>query len=212
MPPQQPYGPTPPQAGPEQYDFIVNYDKQKQPKRLVNVNNSSLKNRLLVALGGGLLLILVAWILIALLSNSSQSPTAPLISIAQQQNELARVSLEAVQNASTQPTKNFAMTANLSLQSEQQTLLAFLHNLGSNPTSSVLQATLNTKTDSTLKAALNTGAYDQTYVSIARLELSSYEYALQQAFASTKNLQEKQLLSTIYTQAQLLMQQSSQTE
>ena len=198
----QPDGSEPPKTGPEQYDFIVNSDKQNQSKRLINVNNSSLKSRLLIAGGGGLLLIIVFWIFLAILSNSSRSSTAPLISIAQQQNELARISLEAYQNASAQPTKNFAITANLSLLSEQQTLLAYLHSLGSIPSSTVLQASLSTKTDADLKAALISGTYDQTYISIAQFELSSYEHALQQAFANTKNLQEKQMLSTVYTQDQ----------
>jgi len=212
MPPQHPYGPSPQQEGPEQYDFIVNYDKQKQPNRLISVNNSSFKTRLLIAGGGGLLLILFIWVFIALLSNSSNSPTAPLIGIAQAQNELARISLLASQNAVAQPTKTFAITTNLSLLSEQQAVLAYLHGLGSNPSSAVLQATLNISSDASLKVAQNTGSYDQTYISIAQSELSSYENALKQAFANTKNLKEQQLLSTAFTQAQLLMQQSSQTE
>ena len=212
MPPQQPYGPPPSQTGPEQYDFIVNYGKQKQPNRLVAINNSSFKSRLLLTGGGGLLLLILAWIVIALISGSSQNSSAPLVGIAQQQNELARISLEADQNASAQPTQIFAITTNLSLESEQRAVLAYLHSFGSTPSSSVLQASLNAKTDSVLKAAQITGTYDQTYISIAQSELTSYENALQQAFVSTKNLQEKQLLSTAFTQARLLMQQSSQTE
>ena len=212
MPSEHPDGQTPQQAGPEQYDFIVNYDKNNQPKRLISVNNSSLKARLLIAGGGGLLLIIFIWVFIALLSNASNSPTAPLIGIAQAQNELARISLEAVQNASTQPPKTFAIPTNLSLLSEQQAMLAYLHGLGSNPDGTVLLATKNTNSDASLKIAKTNGNYDQTYISIAQLELSAYEHTLQQAFANTKNIKEQQLLSTAYTQAQLLMQQSSQTE
>ncbi len=212
MPPQQPNGTAPSQTGPEQYDFIVNYDKQRQSNRLIKVNNSSLKNRLLITGGGALLLIVCAWIFIAFLSTSSHNPTAPLITLTQQQTELARVALEAEQNASIQPTKNFATTTNLSLLSEQHTFIAFLHGLGSSPSSTVLQALQNKQTDSTLQSALTAGTYDQTYISIAQDELNSYESALKLAFANTKNSKEQALLSTAYSQAQLLVQQSSQTE
>jgi hypothetical protein len=212
MPPLQPYGNTPAGPNPDNYDFIVNYGKHRHPNQLFSINNSSLKTRLMVAGAGGIFLIIIIWILVALITSSGGTATTPLVSITQQQNEMARVSLAASQVATEQPTQNFAITTELSLLTEQQAFINFLHGLGSSPSSSVLQATRNSGTDSTLLTAKNNGTYDQTYLTIAKSELTTYEHSLQQAYPKTSSMTERQLLSTAYNQAQLLLQQSNQTE
>ncbi|MGH7142107.1 MAG: hypothetical protein ACREF5_01365 [Candidatus Saccharimonadales bacterium] len=210
MPPQQNYEPAPPAPEPEQYDFIVDSNKHKPTINLIKVG--SFKSRLIVAIGGAILLIIAIWVFISVLSNASTAPTAPLIAITQEQNELARISLTPAQSATEQPTQTFAITTNLSMQSEQQAFLAFLQTLGSTPSSSVQQATRNPKTDAALLAAQTDDTYDQTYISIAQSELTTYENTLKQTFANTKNTNERILLNTAYKQAELLMQQSTQTE
>ena len=80
------------------------------------------------------------------------------------------------------------------------------------PSSSILQATRDPKTDATLKSAQGNGNYDQTYISITQSELASYEHNLKQAFAATKIIKERQLLEGAYQQAQLLVQQSNQAQ
>jgi hypothetical protein len=212
MPPLQPDDSTAPIPPTNQYDFIVNAGKSGPSTLLPSVNNSSLKTRLLVAGTGVLVLIILFWVFMALISGSSNSNITPLISLAQQQNEIARVSAESAQDAVLQPTQTFAITTSLSLLSEQRSFLTYLRSLGSVPTSSILQATRNSKTDVTLKTSQGNGNYDQTYISITQSELASYEHNLKQAFAATKIVKERQLLEVAYQQAQLLVQQSNQNE
>ncbi len=212
MPPSQPYGPAPSEPKPEQYDFIVNYGKHSHSNKLIALDNTSLKTRLLVTGIGGFVLIVIIWILVALLSSSTTSVSSPLTSIVKQQADIAQVSLAAGQTATEQPTQNFAITTDLSLLSEQNAFVTYLRSLGSKPSSNDLQATPNSKTEASLRAAQNAGVYDQTYIAIAQSQLTTYEHSLQQAFANTNNLKERQLLSSAYNQAQLLMQQSTQTE
>jgi hypothetical protein len=212
MPPLQPDNLAPQAPPTNQYDFIVNAGKRGPVTILPSVNNSSLKTRLLVAGAGALVLIVLFWVFIALISSSSSSSTAPLISLAQQQNEIARVSTESAQDAVLPTTQTFAITTSLSLLSEQRAFLAYLRSLGSVPASSILQATRNSKTDATLKSALSNGNYDQAYIAITQSELASYEHNLKQVFADTKVVKERQLLQVAYQQAQLLVQQGNQTE
>lgn len=210
MPPQSPYGPDSPTPEPEKYDFIVNSDKPKPSIKLIKV--TSLKSRLIVAAGGVVGLSILIWIFVAILSNASSAPTAQLIAITQEQNELARISVTPAQSAALNPTQTFAITTNLSMLSEQQAFLAFLHTLGTTPSAAVLAATRNPKTDAALTAAQTAGTYDQTYISITQSELTNYEHSLKQAFAGTKNTNERQLINTAYKQAELLMAQSTQSE
>jgi hypothetical protein len=165
-----------------------------------------------VAGTGGLVLVVLFWVFIALISGSSKSNTTSLVALAQQQNEIARVSAESAQNAVLQPTQTFAITTSLSLLSEQRAFLAYLRSLGSVPTSSILQAAHNSKTDAALKLAQTNNNYDQTYIALTQSELTSYEYNLKQTLAGTKIIKARQLLETAYQQAQLLIQQSNQTE
>ena len=212
MPPLQPDNPTAQIPPTNQYDFIVNAGKRGPTTLLPTFNHSSLKTRLLVAGSGVLALIVLFWIFVALISGSSSNNTASLISLAQQQNEIARVSAESAQDAVLPPTQTFAITTSLSLLSEQRAFLAYLRSLGSVPSSSILQATRDPKTDATLKSAQGNGNYDQTYILITQSELASYEHNLKQAFAATKIIKERQLLEVAYQQAQLLVQQSNQAQ
>lgn len=209
MPPTQPDQPNlaPPDTP---YDFIVN---KEQSKSIINPLKFSLpKNRLIIAISGGLILLILIIIFVVILSNLTTPSTAQLVSIVQEQNELAQISATPAQSATSQSTQTFAITTNLSMLSQQQLFLAFLHQLGSNPSSSILTGLNNPKVNADLAAAQTDGTYDQTYISIAQSDLTNYQSSLKQAAASTKNLQEQKILQTAYNQAQLLIQQSQQHE
>lgn len=216
MPPTQPnngFGPvntTPPSLGPEPYDFIRNYGTNKQ--RVPLLSGTSLKNRILIVVGGVMVLLLLVWVFAAIVSRASNASAAALIALAQRQTELARISQQPVQRATAAATQTFAVTTQLSLLTDQQTFVSFLSHHGISVSAKTLQATANAQTDAALQTAQTAGTYDQTYISIAQSELTSYEQALKQTYTSAKNLSERQLLSQAYDNAKLLSQQSSQTE
>ena len=209
MNPQQPYGNGPASPGPEQYDFIMSAGN---PQRQRFSDNTSAKTRLLVALGAGLLLIMIVWASLSLLSKATSLDATPVIALAERQNELIRISNEPTSSAFSQSTKNFAATTQYGLLTEQQTFLTFLKKNGTTPSHEILISTANKKTDADLKQAKTVGSYDQTYVTIAQSQLTAYEKALQQAYATAKNANEKQILKAAYSHAELLLQQSKQTQ
>jgi len=155
---------------------------------------------------------MIVWAFFSVLSKATSLDATPLIALAQRQNELVRISNEPTASAFSQSTKNFAATTQYGLLTDQQTLLSFLKKNGTTPSHDVLIAATNKKTDTSLAQAKTVGSYDQTYVTIAQSQLTAYEKALQQAYATAKNANEKQILKTAYSHADLLLQQSKQTQ
>ncbi|HVU59711.1 MAG TPA: hypothetical protein VHC98_02640 [Candidatus Saccharimonadales bacterium] len=218
MPPQQPtpgYTPAPvPPVESGQYDFIMNYGKNHRSFGSGLPTPGSAVSRALIFGGGVLALIIIAWLFFGvLLAKKPPVDAAAWIGIVQQQSELARISQDPVRQATGEPTQNFAETTRLTLLSDQQLLLTYLQQQGiKKPSNSVLAAKKNTQTDTDLQTAQTNGVYDQTYISVATDQLAAYEQALKQAFTSSKGAHGRQLLSDAYAHAQLLAQQSKQTE
>ena len=215
MPPQQTVitpgqAPAPAPANNGQFDFIVNADHNAGNGFFGA--NAPLKTRILVVAVGAAVLLTLALVLVAVISQVGSINSADLVGVAQRQAELARISQSPVTSADAQPTRNFAATTMLSLVSEQQSIVHFLAQHGTTVSAQVLQARKNTQTDTTLKNAQTSGSYDQTYISLAQTQLQAYSQALKQAFQNAPTIAEKLLLQDAYNQAQLLIAQSSQTE
>lgn len=200
--------PAPTVSGPSgQYDFIVNAGKGSSNNWLVT---APLKTRIIVVAVGGLILLLILWIGIALLTSSAGGNVQNFTTLVQEQTELMRISQDPVNNATLQPTQNFAETTELSVTSDQQAFLAHLKALGSEPSKQILAAKQSSASDAQLAAAKQAGTYDQTYVAITQKSLTTYATGLQQAFQSTSNPKERQLLKSAYQHAQLLIALSKQ--
>jgi len=208
MQPQQPTA-TPPPTSSDQYDFIRQYGHQPSG---AGGKNASLIGRILIVSGGAVVLIVLAVVFIKILSAPKDPTVQLLTTIAQQQNELARVAAEPTSNASAQPTLDFAETTALSLQSDQQALIALLAAASKTPDAAILSATQSTITDNALTAAKTNGTYDSTFVDIAQKQLTTYQQTLQQAYKAAQSDKEKQWLAIADNHAQLLLQMSKQTE
>ena len=209
MQPQQiisPNYPPPTPAVPpgnDQYDFIVNYGN-RQPGGFFGTG-TSMKTRIIVVATGGLLLILIAWIFFALLTNTGSVNSGQLITLVQQQAELARISKQPATQATGQTAQNLAATTELSLISQETSLLQFLQAHGTNPSAEVIAAKRSSSTDSTLLSAQTSGTYDQTYTSLATSQLQTYAQTLKQAYAGAQSQTERTLLNNAYDDAQLLL-------
>lgn len=221
MQPQQPgtvYGPpsspsTPP-ANTGQYDFILNYGaNKKSPLPSVPVpGQSSVIGRILVAVGGGIVLLIAAWIFFGIIiAKKPAVDPAAFTTIAQRQTELARISLEPAQNATGLDTKNFAATVQLSLLTDQETIVSLLQKYGVKLNQTMLAGRKNSQTDAALQQAQASGTYDQAYIAAAQSQLHDYEQELKQTFNATTNATARQVLNNDYTHAQLLDQLSKQT-
>lgn len=161
---------------------------------------------IIVGLIGAIVLIIL---ISTLLGNNTSA--GGLITIAQEQNELIRVSTEATGNASLQGTQNLIANIELSITTEQQDLLAYLKSIGKEPSQSTLALTKNSATDSALTTAQTNGNYDSTFMTIIRGELRAYSIALKQTFASTTNTAQRQLINNDYKAANILIAEANST-
>jgi len=196
------------QQSPNQYDFIVNYGKSQSNNWLVN---APLKTRLLVAGVGAVILLLIVWVGIALLTGSGNTDVSNVVILAEEQTELSRISQDPVANATQESTQNLAVTIQLSLSSDQQAFVSYLTGFGAAPSPQVLATKQNKQTDAQLAAAKTAGTYDQTYISVAQQELTSYAKGLKQAYNASTDAKGRQLLNSAYEHAQLLLDMVNQT-
>jgi flagellar basal body-associated protein FliL len=208
MQPQQPYYPPPntptPQGGAGQFDFIVN---NSTPSRGPNK-----KTLLIFGLGAALLIIVLAWVILALAFSGNGSATAPLVSIAQQQNEIARVAKSANTpgNLTTQDARNFSRNTELTIETDQSKLIDLLKKNGTKLNNKLLAAKQSATTDEALSAAAASGTYDSTLTSTLQTQLNSYQASLNNAYGSATSASEKKLLKAEYNNATLLIEQSTQ--
>ncbi len=211
MPPQQTVfspgqAPVPQNTG--QYDFIM--QGNHRPKGLFSLG-SSMQTRIIIILGGCIVLLLVGIIISAIFTKGGNNTNAALLGIAQRQAELARISQLPVSQADEQSTQNVAATMYASMLSEQALFSNLLASQGAKPSSKQLAARQSALTDNELASAKTSGTYDQTYLSIASTQLSSYIQALKLAYAAARTTAEKQDLHDAYGDAQLLLTLSGGT-
>jgi hypothetical protein len=208
--PNQPYAPQLPPSGQPphaQYDFIMN---PQQPVKAPGAGSGSTITRVAI-FGVGLVVLLVA-ILVgkSLLSSSGPNDTSALISVAQDQAELLRVSGLATTNISDQSTLNLVITAKYSLTTSNQKLLAYMGGNGVKVDAKVIGLKHSALTDSNLSSAAANSTYDSELVSIIQADLTTYSRDLKSAYALTTGPKGRALLQSDYSGAQLLLTQSKQ--
>lgn len=201
MPPDQ-YGYTPPPQ--QDYNFIMNPEK---PKRQLGGSffNGSPKS-LFILLGGVIIVIIILFVVFNALKPKGLTPE--IISLAENQQEIARVAGEAAGQASSQAVLNFAASTQASLASEQTQLLAYLAKYGVKPSSNTLALGQNPATDQALKQAESASNFDSVFIQIMNNYLSDYSNQLAAIFAKNKSHTLALQLQADYQASQLLLQQA----
>lgn len=216
MPPQptaaanQPYYSQPPvqpsettQTPSNPYDFILNPTaKQKN-----SLPSSTKKLVMIVSIIS--VIVIVGGLLITSLAPTSSSK-ANLVSLAQQQQEIIRVSQGGERLGSDQTTKNLAYSIDLSVSTNQHQLIAYMDAKGSKVSTKQLTVTADPATDSLLKAAQATSTYDSAFNKVIADELTTYMSTLQDTYKTTSNVRLKQILSDSYAAAKTLLSQAQE--
>lgn len=193
--------PTSNPSGPN-YDFIVNYNHHSPNQWLAT---ASFKSRILIVIGGMLGLLILVWIFVAILSAGGGGSVQNFTSLAAEQTELARISATPSKRAESDATQNLASTTRLTLLSDESNFVAYLSQIGSQPSDGVLAGNRSVQTDAELSSAQASGTYDQTYTSIATVQLTKYARDLKLAFNAARNNTERTLLNQAYDNVQLLL-------
>lgn len=214
MPPQdprqQPQFPTPvaptpraPGQGLEStpYDFILNSKSSKLP------GSSGAKGgpKLVYVAIGGVLLVVVLFIVLSLGKGSGGSQE--LVSIAEQQTELARVAALNSDQLTSESAMDYAITTQLSMLTAQQTLLAYLkaNGVSVDPSKLAQQAT-DPRTDAALTAAQANGSLDSTMTSELTTELDRYNATLRDVYQQSSSAQTQALLKGFFDDSNLLLE------
>lgn len=168
-PPAPPPAPMP-QGNP--YDFIIN------PQNKGGRGFGSMKQRLMiVALGGGVLLVMII-VFIALIGGGGGNSTN-LVSLAAQQNEIARIAAIGVEKSVSSNTKNLAITAQITIESSKQDTIALLQKSGKKIGDKQLTSSQNSEIDAQLSSAAAGGSFDATFNKILADKLTTYRANLQ---------------------------------
>jgi hypothetical protein len=207
MQPQQPYSQPPQPPVPEnagQYDFIVNNGTP--------ANRPNPKTMFLFIGGTVVLVIALVWFILSLFLGGNSGSSAPLVTIAQEQTEIARIATAAAQSnhLTSQDTRNFTRNTQLTISSDNTDLLALLKTDGKKLDEKQLGLKRSATTDSTLEAANSSGTYDSTLTGILQTQLKAYQTSIKQAYATSTSNKEKSLLNSEYDHATLLLEQSTQ--
>ncbi|MGF7229144.1 MAG: hypothetical protein ACQR33_04125 [Candidatus Saccharibacteria bacterium] len=198
-----------PDYQPEQspYDFIMNQNKSA-PKKPLNLVDPSSKNGFLLKIGfivGGVVLFMIITAIGVNLLTSSKTNTTDIVSLAETQAELVRVTgTLAAGQANDQTVKNVATNTALTLSTQQQKTVAFLATKGVKLTTKQLALKKDSTTDTQLQAATASSTFDTVFTQLLRKQLSSYTDDLQTYYKNATNTTVKTLLQQDYAQAQLL--------
>lgn len=206
MDPYQQYQ-APQQGSP--YDFIMN--PSKPPKKKFGLGGNNFAMTLALIVGGAFLFMIILTVLLNSFGPKTLSKS-DLVTLAQVENELVRVSQSAAASATQQTTKNLAVTIQLSMLSQQQKTLNFLSANGVKVDQKELGLKQDATTDQQLASAKTTSTFDLVFSQLMQDELEAYSKDLKILNGRAANKTERDLTSTFYTQTQLLISQIPYTQ
>lgn len=184
------------------YQFIVDTDHTK--KKAVLSSGGSKQSRILIVLGGAVILLIIGVVVMMLISSASNAGKVDLLKAAQQQTELIRVSKIGIDRAQSTTAKNLATTTNVSLQSDQASLVASIKASGVKLSTAELALGKNPKTDVTLTSAEQANNFDEVFTQTLQTQLIEYQKTLKIAYDKTESKTLRQTLSDQYNSAGLL--------
>ncbi|MET1033061.1 MAG: hypothetical protein ABWX94_01015, partial [Candidatus Saccharimonadales bacterium] len=130
------------------------------------------------------------------------------MALAQTQTELIRVADQGSKDARQQVTKNLATTIQYTMTTQQKRIV--------DPLGKVSKKELSLKqkaaTDQQLASSKQTSTFDTTFTKIIEEELNAYALELKGLFDLASNDKERDLMSDLYKQTQLLIAQIPYTQ
>ena len=188
------------------YEFIMNPQQQKRRLALPGVRDPFISKLILIVMCVVAVVIVGGVIVSSFLGKSGVNVVA-LTGVAQTQQELVRVAQQGVAQGTQPVTRNFAISVQISIQSEQLQLLSYLKGQGHKLSTKTLSLKKSTTTDTQLTNALQTSTFDSTFVQLMQNSLVSYNTELEQVLGSATGVNEKKILNADSSYANALLQQ-----
>ena len=193
---------TVPHSGHNPYEFMMT-PKEKPKTSLFKGGKSSASRLLFIVLSAGLIVVVLAIVVSALLPKNSS--TQSLTAIAQAQQEIMRVASQGERQATGETTKGLAYTVDLSVGTSQTQLLNYLSTRNTKLSAKQLNLTLDENTDTMLEAAQASSTYDSALKKKLAEQLKTYLTDVQQTYKSASNAQLKQILDSSYSAGKVLL-------
>lgn len=191
----------------EQYDFIMSKRALKGSTGM----GSSTKSRILIVLAIAVVLLIVGSLVFGFIFKGNDKTTPNLLTIAEKQTELIRVSAIGVKKARSSTSQSYAITTQLSMQSDKTALLANLKANGKKVSEKDLGLLMDPKTDAALNNADQSNAFDDTFNKTIQEQLVSYQASVKTAYDEAQSAKTKQVLSDLYTHAGTLLKNQAVT-
>lgn len=199
-------------SGHNPYEFIVNPNLQKTSMFNFSLAGGNVGIKLAALLGVVLLVVVIA--AVAMSALAPKGDTVSLESIAERQQEMIRVTNNAIQQqqAQSQDAQNFVTNVNASMTYSQQQVLNSLSAHGTKLGTKTLAIDDHPQTDSSLATAASANNFDDAVAQYLVSQLQSYQGLLQTTFGQTSNVTTKRLLQQDYNGASLLIKQGTELE
>jgi type II secretory pathway component PulM len=209
MYPNDPYNQQPQHNN---YDFIMNPQKPKRGGLFLPGGNSGGRQLLLIG-GAVIVFIILLFVIGSALTSGSDAAAKRLTTLAAQQNEIAHVANVANDgNIDSQTLKNFSQTAEVTMTSDQQTMVDFLANNGVGVSNDQLASLQDPQVNANLQTAIQASSFDSTFKRIIKNMIKNYQQSLKQSYATATSDSTKKLLSNDYDHTTLLLKQLGQKE
>ncbi len=196
------YQPPAPQGNP--YDYILNSPQGKRRAFVPGGKHKKLFSVLFV-----LFVLLIVVVVISLFNSLTSKDYSAYISLAQKQNEVARIAEIGATNGRSSYTKQYATTIKMTLTSEQSSTVSYLNKNGKKLGDKQLSASRNSDTDKKLTASEQTSTYDDTYNAILNSLVKDYYASVKSATSSPSGLSEKALATTLQNDYKILTSTST---
>lgn len=205
MQPNAPYQPMPQPQPQNDYSFITNPQAPSGGSRSLPGSGSPVA-RALIVVAGIFFLIILFNVGKGILSGGSNTPL--FLGTVQDQQSMIHITTKAVEEQSiTSTNKNFAITAQLGLASDQSKTATYLKKNGVKLNAKEVNLKLSASLDTQLADAVAASNYNAVFAQVMKTKLLNYDQALQQTNAKTTGAKGRALLKSEHNNTQLLLKQ-----
>ena len=190
------------------YDFILN---PQNPKKSFNISGNSMPKKLFAILSI-LILLIVGFTIFKNLTTTKVLSISDLTNVVIEQQKIINLmqndfTVSSSSNQLNQSQINSITTINLSIASDQKSLINYLKNSSYVINSSTISSVKTTSLDTQISNAAAAGNLTSTYNSIMKSELNNYLNYLSIGYNTTKGPNGKALLKQEYQNANTLLKQ-----
>lgn len=187
-------------------DFILKTGSG-QTKKGISLPGGKL--RLLIYAIISMLALSVIAVFITLFSGGGSEAAGPSLKLAQQHNEILRISDIGRQDARSPQAKSLATTTQLSLQSTKDRIEAIARRKNPELTEGAFLAGEDPTTDEELINARQNNRFDEVFLSIMYQQLREYRTQARIVFEATNSSTDKEALDAAYRQVNQLIPEES---